>query len=51
MIAQYGTRISEVAHNLMSAVKYEVERMLGLPVISVNVNVQGIHLEDEGGRR
>src|SRR5579872_4587559 len=51
VIAQYGTRISEVAHNLMSAVKYEVERMLGLPVISVNVNVQGIHLEDEGGRR
>jgi uncharacterized alkaline shock family protein YloU len=53
VIAQYGTRISEVANNLMSAVKYAVERMLGLPVIAVNVNVQGIHLEDggEGGRR
>jgi uncharacterized alkaline shock family protein YloU len=51
VIAQYGTRISEVAHNLMSAVKYAVERMLGLPVIAVNVNVQGIHLEEEGGRR
>ena len=50
VIAQYGTRISEVAHNLMSAVKYAVERMLGLPVIAVNVNVQGIHMEQNGGR-
>ncbi len=46
IIAQYGTRISEVAHNLMSAVRYAVEKSLGLPVLSVNVNVQGIHLED-----
>jgi uncharacterized alkaline shock family protein YloU len=51
VIAQYGTRISEVAHNLMSATKYAVEKTLGLPVLAVNVNVQGIHLEDEGGRR
>ena len=51
VIAQYGTRISEVAHNLMSAVKYAVERTLGLPVLAVNVNVQGIHLEGDGGAR
>ena len=51
IIAQYGTRISEVAHNLMSAVKYEVERTLGLEVIAVNVNVQGIHLEEGDDRR
>jgi len=51
IIAQYGTRISEVAHNLMSAVKYEVERTLGLEVIAVNVNVQGIHLEEGDERR
>ena len=50
IIAQYGTRISEVAHNLMSAVKYSVEKSLGLDVVAVNVNVQGIHLEDDGGR-
>jgi uncharacterized alkaline shock family protein YloU len=50
IIAQYGTRISEVAHNLMSAVRYAVERSLGLPVIAVNVNVQGIHLEDLSAR-
>jgi uncharacterized alkaline shock family protein YloU len=34
----------------MSAVKYEVEKTLGLDVIAVNVNVQGIHLEDGDGR-
>ncbi len=51
VIAQYGTRISEVAHNLMSAVKYAVEKTLGLPVLAVNVNVQGIHLEAEGAKR
>ena len=45
IIAQYGTRISEVAHNLMSAVKYRTEKALGLAVTAVNVNVQGIHLE------
>jgi uncharacterized alkaline shock family protein YloU len=50
VIAQYGTRISEVAHNLMSAVKYAIEKSLGIPVLAVNVNVQGIHLEGDGGR-
>ena len=49
-IAQYGTRISEVAHNLMSAVRYHVERTLGIPVLAVNVNVQGIHMEGDDGR-
>ena len=49
VIAQYGTRISEVAHNLMSAVKYATERALGLTVAAVNVNVQGIHLESGDG--
>lgn len=51
IIAQYGTRISEVAHNLMSAVKYEVEKTLGTHVLAVNVNVQGIHLEEGDGQR
>ena len=50
IIAEYGTRISEVAHNLMSAVRYHVEKTLGLPVLAVNVNVQGIHTEQDGVR-
>jgi len=50
VIVEYGTRISEVAHNLMSAVRYHLEKTLGLPVLAVNVNVQGIHMERDGGR-
>jgi uncharacterized alkaline shock family protein YloU len=50
VIAQYGTRISEVAHNLMSAVRYATEKALGLKVLAVNVNVQGIHGDVEGMR-
>lgn len=49
IIAQYGTRISEVTHNLMSAVKYSVEKTLGIEVVAVDVNVQGIHLEEARG--
>ncbi|HZB98179.1 MAG TPA: Asp23/Gls24 family envelope stress response protein [Candidatus Sulfotelmatobacter sp.] len=48
VIAEYGTRISEVAHNLISAVAYAVERTVGVRVLAVNVNVQGIHLEHNG---
>lgn len=43
VIVQYGVRITEVAHNLQSSVRFEVERMVGVPVIEVNVNVQGVH--------
>jgi uncharacterized alkaline shock family protein YloU len=46
---EYGTRISEVAHNLSSAVRYSVERTVGLPVLAVNVNVQGIHVAKSDG--
>jgi uncharacterized alkaline shock family protein YloU len=39
---EYGLRISEIAHNIMSSVKFSVEKMLGMPVAQVNVNVQGL---------
>jgi uncharacterized alkaline shock family protein YloU len=44
VIIEYGTRISEVARNLMSSVKFAVESALGVPVVQVNVNVQGIRV-------
>ncbi len=44
VVVEFGTRVSEVAHNLASSVRYAVERTLGLPVLEVNVNVQGIHV-------
>jgi uncharacterized alkaline shock family protein YloU len=39
---EYGLRISEIAHNIMSSVKFSTEKMLGIPVAQVNVNVQGL---------
>jgi len=46
VIIEYGTRIVEVARNVMSNVKFAVEQALGVPVEQVNVNVQGIHLSN-----
>lgn len=39
---EYGLRITEIAHNIMSSVKFSVEKMLGTPVSQVNVYVQGL---------
>ena len=39
---EYGLRISEIAHNIMSSVRFLIEKMLGIPVAQVNVNVQGL---------
>ena len=47
VIIEYGLKVSEVAHNIMSNVKFEVERHLGRSVAEVNVNVQGLRQTDE----
>ncbi|MDQ3704122.1 MAG: Asp23/Gls24 family envelope stress response protein [Chloroflexota bacterium] len=44
VVLEYGTRISEVARNIMSNSKFAVETALGVPVVQVNVNVQGIRV-------
>lgn len=46
VVIQNGTRISEVAHGIMSRVKFTVEKALGLPVAQVNVHVQGLHVDE-----
>ncbi len=46
VVIEYGTRIVEVARNVMSNVKFAVEQALGVPVEQVNVNVQGIRLSN-----
>ena len=45
VIVQYGIRITEVAHNLQETVRFEVERAVNVPVLEVNVNVQGVREE------
>ncbi len=42
VVLEYGLRISEIAHNIMSSVKFSTEKMLGIPVAQVNINVQGL---------
>lgn len=47
IIVSYGTKISEVAHNVQQTVKYHVDKMLGISVDSVNIFVQGVRVTSE----
>ena len=44
IIVGYGTKISEVANNVITKVKYTLEEKLGIKVKKVNVNVQGVRV-------
>ena len=50
VVVLYGIRITEVAHNLQIAVRFEVERATGVPVAEVNVFVQGVHGDSDDDR-
>ncbi len=45
VVVEYGTKINEVAHNVIENVRYAVEDNLGLTVDKVNVNVMGVRTE------
>lgn len=47
IIVSYGTKISEVAHNVQSKVKYTLNQTLGLTVDSINVYIQGVRVAKE----
>lgn len=44
VIAGYGTKISEVCHNVQEKVKYNLKSLLGVTAQSVNVIVQGVRV-------
>lgn len=44
VIVSYGTKISEVAHNIQSKVKYILNEVVGLRVDYVNIFVQGVRV-------
>lgn len=44
IIVSYGTKISEIAHNVQSQVKYTLSQSLGLAIDSVNVYVQSVRV-------
>lgn len=44
VIIGYGTKISEVAYQVQSKVKYTLEKSVGMSVKSVNIFVQGVRV-------
>ncbi|EHT3102645.1 Asp23/Gls24 family envelope stress response protein [Staphylococcus pseudintermedius] len=48
IIVSYGVKISEVAQNVQSTVKYTLENTLKLKVNSVNIFVQGVRFNNDG---
>jgi uncharacterized alkaline shock family protein YloU len=46
IIIEYGTRITSVAESVANAVRYQVEKALGMPIHHVNVHIQGLHISD-----
>lgn len=46
IIVEYGTRIKSVASSVMNTVRYHVEKALGIPVVAINVHVQGLRISD-----
>ncbi|GGA97109.1 Asp23/Gls24 family envelope stress response protein [Macrococcus hajekii] len=44
IIVAYGTKISEIASNVQSVVKYTLEKTLNLKVNSVNIYIQGVRV-------
>lgn len=48
IIVSYGVKISEVANNVQSTVKYTLEKTLNVKVDSINIFVQGVRVNLEG---
>jgi len=46
IVVEYGTNIKTVSSSVISTVRYQVERVLGMPVKHVNVHVQGLRVSD-----
>ena len=47
IIVSYGTKISEIAHNVQSQVKYNLDKTLGLPIQAVNIYIQGVRVQQD----
>lgn len=44
LVLEHGLRITEIAHNVMSNVKFAVEEALGLQVVRINLNIQALRV-------
>lgn len=46
IIVEYGTRIITVADQVVDAVRYQLEKTLGIPVKTINVHVRGLRISN-----
>ena len=46
IIIEYGTRIKSVASSVSDNVRFQVEKIVGLPVKEVNVHVRGLRISN-----
>jgi uncharacterized alkaline shock family protein YloU len=46
IIVEYGTRIKSVATSVSESVRFQVEKVLGVPVHEVNVHVRGLRISN-----
>ncbi len=44
IIVGYGTKVSEVAHNVQNQVKYAFKKMIGLEIDAVNIYIHGVRV-------
>ena len=42
VVVEHGVRLAEVAETARSRVQYELERMVGLPIASLEVHIDGV---------
>lgn len=47
IIVMYGTKISVIANNVQSTVKYQIEKTLGIKIDAINIHIQGIKVVDK----
>lgn len=47
LVAEYGVSIADLANGIRTNVINAVERMVGLNVVEVNIEVQDIHIESD----
>lgn len=46
VIVQFGTKLSVVAENIIEKVKYTIETQTGLNVVEVNLNIEGVKVQE-----
>ena len=46
VVIEYGTRITSVTNSINNAVRFQVEKALGMPINNINIHVQGLRVSD-----